>query len=159
MNQRRTKNILEGIGFLAVIASLVFVGLETRNSANQTFQNTQAMEIAAYQDLTNNISEINTLSLQTVESGTLMAKAYAYDDTERWQLFSAFIMIFRHGDMAYFMFERGVIDEDRLHSILQPLPLRQQHEAGRQFWSSNKGLFVQSYQTYVDDLIADDFFR
>ena len=66
-------------------------------------------------------------------------------------------MIFRHGDMAYFMFERGVIDENRLHSILQPLPLRPWQEAGKQFWNANKGLFVESYQAYVDGLIAAGF--
>jgi hypothetical protein len=54
MSRERWRDFLEAVGFLAIILSLVFVGLETRNSAKQTEINTQAMEIAAYQELMNN---------------------------------------------------------------------------------------------------------
>jgi hypothetical protein len=54
MSRERWRDFLEAVGFLAIILSLFFVGLETRNSAKQTEINTQAMEIAAYQELMNN---------------------------------------------------------------------------------------------------------
>jgi hypothetical protein len=43
------KGLVEAVGLLAVIASLVFVGIETRNSADQAAINTRAIEIASYQ--------------------------------------------------------------------------------------------------------------
>ena len=43
MDRQQLKDILEGIGFAAVIASLVFVGIETRNSSQQTALNTQVL--------------------------------------------------------------------------------------------------------------------
>lgn len=45
---------MEGIGFIAIVASLILVGLETRHSAMQAELNTRALQIAAYQDLINN---------------------------------------------------------------------------------------------------------
>ena len=35
MTREKLKDILEGIGFAAIIASLIFVGIETRNSTKQ----------------------------------------------------------------------------------------------------------------------------
>jgi hypothetical protein len=73
MIRQNWKDLLEGIGFLAIIASLIFVDFETRNSAQETVQNTQAMEIAAYQELINNISEFNALSVTDQETADMMS--------------------------------------------------------------------------------------
>ncbi len=59
--------------------------------------------------------------------------------------------------MAYFMYERGVIDEDRLRSTLRPLPLS--GETGIEFWNRNKFVFVERYKQYVDALIEEGFWN
>lgn len=157
MNRQQWKDLLEGIGFLAIIASLVFVGIETRNGANQTFLNTQAMEISAYQELTNNISEMNSLAFQSEHAASVMANIFDVSDAEEFMKFSVFITRLRHGDMAYFMYQKGVIDEDRLLSTLRPLPLH--GTRGRQFWETNRVSFVKPYQDYIDQLIAEHFWE
>jgi len=155
MNRQQWKDLLEGIGFLAIIASLIFVGIETRNGAQQTLLNTQAMEISAYQELTNNISEMNALAFQSEHAAEVMARIFDIPDSDEWMRFSVHINRLRHGDMAFFMYEKGVIDEDRLLSTLRPLPL--QSAGGREFWETNKISFVKPYQDYIDQLIAEDF--
>lgn len=156
MNRQQWKDLLEGIGFLAIIASLVFVGLETRNGANQTTLNTQAMEISAYQELTNNISDMNALAFQSEHSATVMANVFDVPSAEEFMTFTVLINRLRHGDMAYFMYQKGVIDEDRLLSTLRPLPLG--GAEGRAFWQANKVSFVRPYQDYIDRLIEEGFF-
>jgi hypothetical protein len=47
MTRERRKDVLEGIGFAAIIASLMFVAIETRNSAKQAVLTTQAIEMSA----------------------------------------------------------------------------------------------------------------
>lgn len=158
MDRQRWRDLLGGIGLIAIVASLVFLGIETRNSTNQTVLNTQALEIAAYQELMNNISEINALSVESRNSAEIAAKIYDQSaDVDGWQTNSALFMLFRHGDMAYFMFERGVIDEDRLLSALRPLPL--QSQLGQNFWDSRKFVFVKPYQNYVDRQIKEGFWE
>ena len=149
---------MEVIGFVALIASLVFVGLETRNSTKQSAQNTQAMEIAAYQELTNSISEMNALAIGSANAAAIMAGNYTFtSEAVQYQRFASMIQLFRHGDMANFMFEKGVIDEERLESTLRPLPLG--NEIGQGFWKEFRHLFVKSYQAYIDKLIEEEFWN
>jgi len=48
MRREHLKELLEGIGFIAIIASLVFVGIETRNSTRQAELNTQSSDTATW---------------------------------------------------------------------------------------------------------------
>lgn len=156
MNRKQRKDILETVGFVAIIASLFFVGLETRNSSRQTAQNTQAIEIAAYQELMNNISEWNALAIENRDAAAVTSAIFQTSDIEYWRRESALFMLFRHGDIAYFMYERGVIDEARLLSTLRPIPLN--NDVGREFWNRRKAIFVAAYRQYLDRLLAEGFF-
>lgn len=158
MNRQQWKDFLEGLGFLAIIGSLVFVGLETQNSAKQTALNTQANEIAAYQALIFNISELNAIALADESVAEILNEMRDGNlgATRELRLASALFMQFRHGDIAYFMYERGVIDENRLRSTLRPLPL--DGPTGRKFWNDYKFAFVEGFQRYIDTLIEEDFF-
>jgi hypothetical protein len=157
VNRRQWKDLLEGIGFVAIVGSLVLVGLETRNSTKSTELNTQAIEIAAYQELINNISEMNSLMLENEDAAKFILKMRdgLPSQMESSRLDSAFFMQFRHGDIAYFMYERGAIDELRLQSTLKPLPLY--GETGRAFWTRHRDKFVAGYQQYVDQLLLEGF--
>ncbi len=159
MNRQQWKDVLEAIGFLAIIGSLYFVGVETQNSAKQTALNTQAVEIAGYQELIANISNINAIGIQNKDAAAILLEMRDGDPdgVDRFRLQSAFYNQFRHGDMAYFMYERGVIDEDRLRSTLRPLPLS--GPTGIEFWKRNKFVFVELYQQYVDALIEEGFWN
>jgi hypothetical protein len=76
MKREQWKDLMEGIGFLAVVASLIFLGVESRNNAIQAELNTRALQIAANQDLIDNIAEMNILTISNPEVAALMYKAY-----------------------------------------------------------------------------------
>jgi len=153
MARQQWKDIFEGIGFLAIIGSLIFVGIESRNSTRQAALTTQALEITAYQDLMTNIEELNLAALQNDNAASALERIWEEPDDsglfgERRVLF----LLFRHGDMAYFMYERGAISEDRLRSALRPLPLHIPFV--REFWDQNKITFTKDYQSHIDNMIA-----
>ena len=157
MAREKWKDLIESVGIVAIVASLVFVGIETRNSTRQAVLNTQALEIAAYQDLMDNIAEMNAIIVQDPELASLMYKATrtteALTDLEQYRYTRALFMRFRHGDMAYFQYERGVIDEARLRSALQILSL--DNPNARDFWESRQQNFVESYRNYINRLIGE----
>ena len=153
MNRKQWKDLLEVIGFVALVGSLYFLAIETRNSSASTKLNTQALEIAAYQELISNIADTNAMSIQNEETAEIMMQMRDWTEFEvdTFRVESALFRQFRHGDIAYFMFERGAIDEERLLSTLRPLPLYR--ETGRAFWERRKANFVRGYQSYVDELL------
>ena len=157
LSRQTVKDIAEAIGFLAIIASLFFVAIETREAAEQTRLNTQALEISAYQALIGSISDMNALSIESESSALVMSRMRngSPDDIEEHRVRSAFYITFRHGDIAYLMYEKGAIDEERLRSALRPLPLYADN--GRAFWNQQKYNFVSGYQEYVDGLLAEGF--
>jgi hypothetical protein len=157
MTREKWKDLLEGIGFLAIIASLIFVGIETRNSTKQALLTTQALEISAYQDLIDNILEMNMLTIQDHDVSDLMFKAWRTSEPltemEEFRLGRAAFQRFRHGDMAFFQYQRGAIDEDRLRSVLKILNLSNQRM--KAFWEGNQQNFIPAYQDYINRLIEE----
>ena len=158
MTREQFKDWLEGIGFAAIIASLVFVGIETRNSTQQAILTTQTLEITAYQDLMDNISDLNSVAEENPEMAALLLKAFAttdqLSDLEQFRIDRNLFRRFRHGDMAYFQFERGIIDETRLRSTLQVLRLS--NPRVREFWERSQLYFVGSYRNYVNQLMKEN---
>ncbi len=158
MLERKTiKDIAEAIGFGAIILSLYFVAVETREATEQTRLNTQALEIAAYQSLIDSISDMNKLVVESEDAANVILDMRSVDElhVDDYRVSSAFFHYFRHGDIAYYMYERGAISEARLKSALKPLPLYS--EAGRKQWQRVKINFVDDYQDYVDAKIAEGF--
>ena len=158
MTREQWKDRLEGIGFVAIIASLVFVGIETRNSTKQAALATQAMEISAYQELMDNVAELTVLVVQDAEVAAFLHKAYRTTDElsalEQFRLSRNIFQRFRHGDIAYFQYERGVIDEPRLRSALKVLNLS--NPRIQEFWRENQLNFVESYRNYVNQLLDEN---
>ncbi len=156
MQRQQWKDIAEAVGFLAIIASLVFVGIETRNSTRQSELNTQALEIAAYQALMANIDDLNMLSLESPSAYSALSNLWDENlsDPEQFQQNRLLFVLFRHGDLAYFMYERGAIDDERLRSALAPLPICLQ--AGREFWERANDAFTENYRKHIDQKMAED---
>jgi hypothetical protein len=155
MTREKWKDILEGVGFVAIIASLIFVGIETRNSTKQAVLTTQALEMSAYQELIDNILDMNMLIIQDPEVAALMEKAWdnseQLTDLERFRFSRAAFQRLRHGDMAYFQYERGAIDEERLRSVLRVMNLSDPRM--QEFWSRAQDNFVPAYRNYINQLI------
>jgi hypothetical protein len=154
MTRLRWKDTLESVGIIAIIASLIFVGIETRNSTQQAKLTTQALEITAYQELMTNIEEMNTLTMHSDAAAATMAKIWIEPgDIESFRVTRAIFLLLRHGDMAFYMFERGAIDESRLRSAISPITLS--NPLVRNQWEMYKLSFAEEYRGYIDKLIAD----
>ena len=150
----RMSTILEIVSAIAVVISLVFVGLEIRNSSKQTEQNTQALQVAAYQDLIGRIVETNTIGIQQSTTVETLIALESPTEQQIGQLNAFLWIIFRHGDMAYFQFENGAINEERMLSAMTPLLARLKYPYVSGRWDNVKEMsFVPSYRRYVDNQI------
>jgi hypothetical protein len=157
MTRQRRKDLIEVIGFVAIIASLIFVGLETRNSAEQAALTAQALELSSYQQLMDNISRMNEATIEDPEVTALMYKAFRtadeFTELEKFTFARAMYLRFRHGDMAYFQYERGAIDAARLRSVIRILNLG--NPRVRDQWSRVQDNFVEAYRHYINNMIDE----
>ena len=159
MKSTSWKDSAELVGIAAIVLSLIFVGMETRNGTIQAELNTRALELAAYQQLIENIADMNTLSIEHPGLSEAINKAREVPAElsirERQLVVDWLFLRFRHGDMAYFQYERRAIDESRLLSALKPLTDVLEYQFARDFWESIQENFVPSYRAYVNKYLAN----
>ena len=160
MTHNRWKDVFEGIGLMAIIASLIFLGIETKNGALQAELNTQALEISAYQELIGSINRQNDFLIAHPDFRAAWKKVVigTVDEPtqdERTQVGLFLFTRFRHGDMAYFQYERGAIDESRMKSAISPVIVLFEHQFVIDWWNRVNGNFVAPYRNYIDRLIDE----
>lgn len=154
--------IAEIIGGVAVVVTLAAVAYELRQSTDQSVLNTSALEIATYQDLTNSISDLNALIIESPELADIFIRSEkdreSLTENELMRFNTYIINLFRHGDMAYFQYERGAISQDRLNSVLAILTSRLSNPVVNYQWESFKrqSIFSTTYTEYVDDLAVEE---
>jgi hypothetical protein len=118
----------EIVAAIAVVFSLIFVGLQIRQGAAETALNTRTAQVNAYQELQAQITTMNVLELQDAELRRVLtelrggATLESPDDSLDVRLYVPYGRLWiRMGDLAYYQYQNGLIDETRLQTMLSPL--------------------------------------
>ncbi|MDA0346873.1 MAG: hypothetical protein O3C43_19235 [Verrucomicrobia bacterium] len=149
---------IEIISALAVVITLIFLLIEIRQNTEQTALNARAVQMAAYQDLMSQISGMNTLHIENPQFAEVwykFEKRAELTAIEKSQIDQFVWMLTRHGDLAYYQFELGAINEERLLSALGPFTGRLLHPSIREMWNDRKGSFVPGFRGYIDNYLTD----
>lgn len=159
MKLERWALIAEILSAVAVVASLIFVGLQVRQGAEETALNTRAIQASAYQDLIAQISSLNTLSIENPQFAELRARVITHDEApqtvqELEQMRAFFLLAFRHGDSAFRQYENGLIDEPSLLSVLGPIRAYLRREVAWEIWERTTALNPQ-YRSYVNEMMSE----
>ena len=63
--------------------------------------------------------------------------------------------VFRHGDMAFFQYQRGTIDEVRFQSALRIVTNVLPRTYVKNLWNRVKYHFVPEYRLYLDQFLSE----
>lgn len=141
--------VAEIIGAVAIVCSLIFVGLEIR-------QNSRISEVNAYQELISQIALMNTLRVQDSEFAELFWRfdhGEEITDTSEYARVEAFLyMVFRHGDLAYRQYDNGLIQRDALVSALAPTRSFLNTTIGQSVWKILSQSLHPDYVAFVDEV-------
>ena len=141
--------IAEIVGGIAIVLSLIFVGMQIR-------QNSEISQVNAYQELVSQITVMNTLRVQDAEFADLFWRfdhgQQPQDDKERARLEAFLYMVFRHGDLAYRQYDKGLIDRDGLVSVLSPTRSFLNTQIGREVWETLSPSLQSGYVDFVEDV-------
>ena len=148
--------IAEIISAITIVISLIFVGLQVRQGADETALNTRAIETSAYQDLTAQHSELNSLVIQYPHVADLYQRIIVdrgepETALEYQQIRAYLLMAYRQGEMAFRQFETGLIDEAGLTIMLAPVRSYIETPVGGEIWRRHSAL-EPSYREYVEAL-------
>jgi len=148
--------VAEIIGGIAVVLSLIFVGLQIQQSSEATALNTRALESTAYQNLIAQIEAMNTLIIQDPEFAGLYNRMLNQEspanNVELQRIVTFITLSIRHGDMAFRQYQKELIDKESLDSVLTPLIVfLQLMEPARPRWNQLKPALNSMYVSYVEE--------
>lgn len=138
--------------------SLVFVGVQVRQSTTETVLNRRVAEATAYQNLQQQLALITTVQIENPDLRRVMSRVSngetldSPDDEDDQRLYLAFArLVIRLADLAYQQRQTEVIDDARLVSMLAPLRVEVLgNPLGRSIWESMRPSLVPGFTDYVD---------
>ena len=146
--------ILEGVGIVSVIGSLIFVGLEIS-------QNTAAVRGATQQDISYQISEMYKIGAENDKIASIMSRSYQgitkeeLADTDYLQFWLFSMMGYRRVENIYLQYKNGFLSEDafdRIGMSFYRTPLQ------RQIWEERKydfdpefAFFLKPFETALNE--------
>ena len=152
MNLDTAHKLTEVLAALAVIVSLVFVGLEVR-------QNTTAVQSSAAQSVHENLSTWYT-SLQgddvLMEITTRGMREYgSLNPTEKGQFIAVFMSFLSYTQNAFYKWQEGSLSPELWRSWEFVVMNFLSTPGGKAFWSERSYMFADAFQDYIsDDLMS-----
>ena len=161
MNWEAIGAIGEILGAVCVIFTLFYLGLQLRQNTAQVRHSAMATEISAYQDMIGRISDLNTVRILNPGVASMITTGNQDPDDlspdNRTSYFTWIVTLLRNGDMAFLLYERGIIDYERTVSSMGPLLPTLGGKGFTQVWESMKvtSAFTSSYVDFIDRLILE----
>ena len=143
------RNRLELIGFISVIASLVFVGMEIS-------QNTTAVRGATNQAISDQASELYLTIATDRNLAGLVKKLYddvpreAFGPIDDMQLFMTVLTGLRRVENIFLQLEDNILDERAFDRIGLSF---YRSKYGRQIWEDNQQFFDQNFVPFFKKLL------
>ena len=143
------RTVIEIIGFLSVVGSLAFVGVEIR-------QNTSAVRGATNQAISDQVGEL-MLTIATDDNlAELVKRLYdgetqnQFDPVDDMRLFMTIMTGLRRIENIFLQIEDGILD-DRAFDRIGLSFYRSNY--GRQIWQANRQFFDREFVPFFDELI------
>lgn len=150
---KKIAHIAEIFGGVAVLISLLFVGVQLKESTKATRSSTAAATISNISDwyVTMGTDEESSASFWR-----FLADPESMTKEERLQhiyVVHGLILTFQN---SYFLAQEGTLDIRIHESINQALIGVKDQPGFILFWESRKSIFFQEYQEYVDAILQSD---
>ncbi len=162
MNWDAIGAIAELLGAIGVIASLVYLATQIRQSREQMGQNTRAMQAGAYQqfDQTLHTTIMEALHVpglyQVAQSGMDDFEQLNEEDVGRFNLWMTGVM--KRFDAAYYQYRGGMLEEDRWQLPLGDLRGFLRNPGIAQWWRApmRGATFSPEFVALVSEILGEE---
>ena len=144
----KNRSIIEMVGLVSVIGSLLFVGVEIR-------QNTAAVRGATQQDISYQISEMYKIGVENDNIASIMTRSYQglkkseITDTEFLQFWLFSMLGYRRVENIYLQYKNGFLAEeafDRIGMSFYRTPIQ------LEIWEERKEDFDPEFAAFFEKL-------
>ena len=137
------------IGAVGVIASLVFVGIQVRQSV-------RAAKATAFQELVSSIIAVNMTHIENPEILEIIdraGKGVALGASEHQLYVTLVLSAVRLAQSAHYQTQLGLLDESKLESIVYNLVRHLKTETGKAVWSELGRRSDAQFREYIASLL------
>ena len=141
--------IAEIIGAIAIVVSLIFVGLQIRQGTEETALNTKAIQASIRQSILHEDLE----GLYLYMDYPFLNKRSDIEPDEEVQIKAQIIAFIRMREVLWLQYKDGLLDEETWLSYRQPLTnVVFQSQIGRDVWSGDS--YSPAFREYIDAWIT-----
>ena len=143
------KEIAEFIGIAAIVASLLFVGLQLKQSQDIAISAQYQARLDTTISIRGNIIQSDGL----VDALRKEARGEILDEVDLLMISTAFGQTFDTWEAAHFQYLNGYLPEEHWQSTLREIPkdLENQHYA--EYWKNKRHTYRESFAEIIDPLI------
>lgn len=156
MNWEAIRTISEVVGALAVVLSLVYVGVQIR-------QNTRQVRVATHDGTTRDFRQFTR---QMLASGLTQVFSQGLEDyaslSEEQKLEFAFMMydVFKAFENVHYHYLHGTLGEDAWGGWRRFIASYASAPGAQHYWSVRRDIFTSDFQNFIEELEpAEDFKR
>jgi hypothetical protein len=140
------------VGVVAVLASLIFVGLQIR-------QNTRALKATSHHAVTDSFNAINNLIVSDPKMARLwrlgMAGMEGFDEDERVSFSFMALAYMRIFETLYYQYSNGTLDKKLFDAELKTLKWSVTNPGFRAWWAVNPISLSAEFRAFIDGLIRE----
>jgi hypothetical protein len=145
------KGVLDILSALAVVISIIFVGVQmsenTKATRSAIAADTTALITAWYDDLAEN----------TTLFRAFIADPESLTSDQQYQMIMKFHGLMLIMQNSFYLKEQGTLDESLHRSFIEPLNAVSSQKGVRFYWEKRKGIFVnQDFIAYVEKVLASE---
>jgi hypothetical protein len=161
MNWDAIGAIAELLGAIGVIASLVYLATQIRQSREQMERNTRAMQASAYQQFWGQLNEHMASGWRDPEVAELSRRGLAdlssLDESEAARFRMWMLGMAQSHDNAYYQYRIGMLDEERWQKHRAAVKLFYESPGAVQWWEGHpKELFSSEFVALVEEIVGEE---
>ena len=145
--------IVEIIGGIVIIISLLFVGLQLKESAKAT---RSATAVTTVSELTSWYSNLGNSEQGSYVFWNFMTNPDSITPVERFQAIMNLHGILLTWQNSYYLVKEGTLDKRVQESLLEIINGVKNNPGFQIFWKSRKAIFLKEFQEYVEEIMATD---
>jgi hypothetical protein len=139
-------------GTIAVLASLIFVGLQIRQQANATRAQTEQAIAANWMALAQVIgSTAEPFTAGLISTNATFAEL---NDADRMRFLAAIFALFKHYENMFLQFQKGRISQDDWEPWSNHLQMYFHQPGVQTWWSLRKAAFSPVFRKFLDESMA-----